>query len=1475
MKMFHTSKHLTTKVMDLVAAARSLSSDKENLQKIRDFQNRREDVKATVGDLIHLLKKEEVLETKKLDEVKKKFNGVKEILRGQVGNIIEEAEKVKLSKVQLHFAKQEIQVNIQDLLESAQEMVTLDAAHKPKLEGAKALQKVVQNITKFLEDYTGKPATEVALKIMQCDVEAALMLMDTDGLTSDDMNAGIADVNRKSLEMARKITSTTAPYPGELVTTIAKILPRLPSSVQNQLKESLVQSKLLEFGIHALKTTASYTSSPVISDFFHTTTETVQIITMELEKKLTIPGFEIENAALSHVLQILKQLIDVAQNNTAASEMDVTPPESTEFNDLLERMMNNINNLKEGVDSRQMDVVSYNTKSLLYMKKEFKAITTSLSPYLDQKTKESLKAGNDEISEHIKELKSMVIVCAKNPKLLDIRNLKNPITKLENRAKKIVADIGPFISLPSYRSNVRKTLAPMVPLVNQLLFSIGEVQDRKLQQDLLSKTNELKSSIPKILLNLKTAVSEPYAISSHDELLKLTKRNIPQLRVVLRLTKEATSAISDTRKKKKLKKLVEEVKQSIPELEKSIQRCSVVLENSVVSSFHNVKSDLDTFTYLINEGLLVPVPGQTLEKGKLLLEGGNAVIKDRIEELIKVAKLGKFDMDILKQIASKMAAPIIGSRVFAVMSSSDEKKKEIIGVARQFFDSTLEVAKAARLLAIEPNNASLLESVEKAYKRFVSDIQILEDVVSDVTGIAEESKADIHFNGHLIDVSFDDAIHFSKRTSKDLKRSLEYLSHIVKTNPKFIVYSSLVVKKTFQHLLDLLKHTKKISNDDKLNRSIQNFINEVTPAFNNLLSNLKKVMDNGSPANLKELEASKDILIQGIDNFSVVLSEFDVPGAPFYRDDLGAVEVLPGPQSNLVSKFMDSIQEFVKLELELSKSLILNENEIEPPSLLDSQVLEEFLRGMENSNLISISHLTPVQRKLDSSKDTILGALQSDTKSEETPNTTSLAMEARTVLSEISRFVYASQPEEIITSGYEISIAAEKLIHSVKSTQSLQDLAVQVAKSLCDLLDVGKANRDPSTTKDLEYCSNNVSQSLYNLMEAAKVPHDDMILNLSAENFDDITQVELQKCLSKLNLAVKILNTKRASLPPNDPSQPDTNKAIFDGAQAILQASTKLVGAAASVQEERRKREGKGIRTKALYHTNSVWANGLVSAAKNVTGYAQQLIDVSSKISDQSLVENEVELITTARAVASATTHLVAASRVKSDPNSISQRNLDKISKSVQDSIDQLVSLVQKILETTNENSTDTMPLDYSTVAAKSTEFEHLVKIQQIEKQLENEKRKLMQLRKSRYLNDKVKLIEPSRPLVETKPAPVPTPAPVPKDTLGKVPVPSHSYPTFSPLPPPNRSPSPVPASPVRASGESHRTRRSSFKSHPESKLMPQPLPIPQERDNNEEERKTSKTARDIIKSPRDLIKKSNRRSGHLSRSKLITKEDD
>lgn len=429
------------------------------------------------------------------------------------------------------------------------------------------------------------------------------------------------------------------------------------------------------------------------------------------------------------------------------------------------------------------------------------------------------------------------------------------------------------------------------------------------------------------------------------------------------------------------------------------------------------------------------------------------------------------------------------------------------------------------------------------------------------------------------------------------------------------------------------------------------------------------------------------------------------------------------------------IQSSPKDQNEVQKSLARAHRSIEEKSAKIAAVLEA--SSTENQKEI---------RELDASKQQLLSIISAGDempgKSGASPDDVMSA--ARDVLRSVGKFTYSTKPNEIVVAGKEIQENTKKFLAATKGASELSDdldvqqglvlAGVNTARLLTDLLDAGKAARDDQGVPEkLEDVGGKVASSINTFVYALKkLPNtEDIQLEQPNDDLDSLAESELLRCADIIAKAAETLRSYRP--PPRDKKltggvdQQDISEAILDAAMAIAQATGQLVQTAAVAQQERTKlQKSQGSK----YHTDPMWAQGLVSAAQSVAAAVQQLVKSANSAVGGSAEEEA--LVASARAVATATAHLVSASRAKADPNTETQRRLRGAAKSVTDATSSLVSAAATAAEFNRPEEVIEIP-DISSAKGKVLEMEQEMKIKKLENDLDTSRRQLHGVRKQRY----------------------------------------------------------------------------------------------------------------------------------------------
>uniref|UniRef100_A0A671PPD9 Huntingtin-interacting protein 1-related protein-like n=1 Tax=Sinocyclocheilus anshuiensis TaxID=1608454 RepID=A0A671PPD9_9TELE len=182
---------------------------------------------------------------------------------------------------------------------------------------------------------------------------------------------------------------------------------------------------------------------------------------------------------------------------------------------------------------------------------------------------------------------------------------------------------------------------------------------------------------------------------------------------------------------------------------------------------------------------------------------------------------------------------------------------------------------------------------------------------------------------------------------------------------------------------------------------------------------------------------------------------------------------------------------------------------------------------------------------------------------------------------------------------------------------------------------------------------------------------------------------------------------------------------------------------------------------KDFYAKNSCWTEGLISASKAVGWGATQMLESADKVvTDRGKYE---ELIVCSHEIAASTAQLVAASKVKADRGNKKLQTLQQASRHVNDMAAVLVSSTKSgQMQIENKNSMDFSSM--SLIKLKTEEMDSQVKVLELEKQLENERIRLGELRKKHYEMGGIPMDSPPESAVNSFDSSLPTVFPDPRN---------------------------------------------------------------------------------------------------------------
>nr|XP_045605659.1 huntingtin-interacting protein 1-related protein-like isoform X1 [Procambarus clarkii] len=233
------------------------------------------------------------------------------------------------------------------------------------------------------------------------------------------------------------------------------------------------------------------------------------------------------------------------------------------------------------------------------------------------------------------------------------------------------------------------------------------------------------------------------------------------------------------------------------------------------------------------------------------------------------------------------------------------------------------------------------------------------------------------------------------------------------------------------------------------------------------------------------------------------------------------------------------------------------------------------------------------------------------------------------------------------------------------------------------------------------------------------------------EDVASLVQREMENMDSAIRDAVEkftaMLENSRAT---DTGTQLEVNESILGSCSDLMAAVRLLVQRAAELQKEIVDSGKGGASPREFYKRNHRWTEGLLSGAKTVAIACQALMAAADQVvSGKGKFE---EVIVASREIAASSMQLVMASRVKADKSSVKLSNLNTTAKT----ISRLTGTVVATAENCRDKVIMADTLDFSRLSlhhTKRMEMDTLVKVLEIEKQLDTERSKLSELRKHHY----------------------------------------------------------------------------------------------------------------------------------------------
>jgi hypothetical protein len=344
---------------------------------------------------------------------------------------------------------------------------------------------------------------------------------------------------------------------------------------------------------------------------------------------------------------------------------------------------------------------------------------------------------------------------------------------------------------------------------------------------------------------------------------------------------------------------------------------------------------------------------------------------------------------------------------------------------------------------------------------------------------------------------------------------------------------------------------------------------------------------------------------------------------------------------------------------------------------------------------------------------------------------------AKQVLVTAANLIFAPTREDVVNYGKETVDATSHMLTTSKgiakscpdrnAAGALEAATKDATASIIGLLEVSKLPRaDPDTQPQLEAAGAKVTQSINGVIDSLrKFPNAQMEELEEVKDLDSLAEQELLKCAEIIENAAKMLLSAQSNNGMVDLSQ--LNEAILAAAKQIALATAELVKQSIYAQRERAQSERQNA-PGGKYHVDPMWTNGLISASQQVAKSVQELVNQANLGATGQGTEEA--LVASSRGVASATAHLLAAARAKADPSSPTQVRLGQAAKQVAHAGSKLVIAAQSMREEEEEEENFSQ---MSSVLRKKAEMEINIRIKDVEKRLEEERRALGRVHQRKY----------------------------------------------------------------------------------------------------------------------------------------------
>ncbi len=940
----------------------------------------------------------------------------------------------------------------------------------------------------------------------------------------------------------------------------------------------------------------------------------------------------------------------------------------------------------ESVDPQVVKQLSSTSKTVAVSTSELIRASAVVSAKNSPIAAQDMAAATNSVSEAIQAL--MGVSSALNPGVRECEKAIEVLTTVlsDFDAANIALTVGQLqVKLPPNKTP-QAVQNDMVNIVKDIAEDIRNASQSAISGDaatLMIATKNLQNRMP-IMVRIAKAVASTYP-------------NPQEQKDLMNFGKEASSAVLDMLKACKaanpseknsidaVKSTSETASQAVAKLLNSLQTGATLMKDidTMLASFKEIVASLPT--------PLESKPAGTYQacRAELMISA-----QDLASGIINLNKANKTSVGEVGLVVGRLgeAAPKLGEaiRKTAALTADETARQGILSAGKKVIDCTSMLMNSTKRIIQNPNDAREQNLIKNAFNAANSSIGEL------ITAAKKGAVGEMMMDKAIEDI---DAATGNLNTTSIFAQAgqLEVPKEALSATMQQLEAGLVTAAKKIVTLCAHLNRSATMS-EEGMGKLARDLAACVTDVSNKAIQAASRVPDSISQQDI--LSSAKAVAIA---THQILLSGKDVQRTP---GDKTAVDTLNSSQTGVA----EAVNQLVNTTKGASAEFARGEMELENAKKAIEKVIQH----------------TPGQ----------LGAKPED-----------VLASLRMITDATANIVFASNQEDLVKAAKEASAGVDKMMNAARGAAQLStDPAIrngiatscrETARAMLNLLEAGKLNRqDPSTQSKLEEASGGVTNSIQNVVTALRaLPNANDLSLEESSNLEALAESELLAAAKVIEEAAKtLMNAKPRRTKPKVEGiidEEDIVDAIIDASRAITSATGNLVQAATVAQKERKASLNTGAALNK-YRNDPTWANGLISAAKNVAGGVKMLVQASNAAVQGKAQEEH--LVAAARAVASATAHLVTASRVKADSNSKAQQNLTTAAKAVANATNELVKAAQ---HASNFEKEEEVVAVGSGIAVDTQLFNQQAEILKLERKLQRARQDLSKIRKERYNDNK------------------------------------------------------------------------------------------------------------------------------------------